>query len=87
VGTPEVIMNEPDPWELAAFEAEHLAKTGTPKAEILTEINTRQTQVRDLFSIHSAPARVQSASPRQRHHRAAAANRHSPFRADPPESQ
>jgi hypothetical protein len=55
--TPEVIMDEPDPWELAVFETEHLTKTGAPKEEILAEINTRQTQVRALFSKRERPAK------------------------------
>jgi hypothetical protein len=55
--TPEVIMDEPDPWELAVFEAEHLAKTGAPKEEILAEINGRQARVRELFSKRERPAK------------------------------
>jgi hypothetical protein len=54
--TPEVLMDAPDHRGLTAFEAEHLAKTGAPKEEILAEISARQTRVRDLFDERERPA-------------------------------
>ena len=53
--TPEVIMDPPDHEELAAFEADHLARTGAPKAEILAEIVARQERIRALFAPEDKP--------------------------------
>ena len=55
--TPDVIMDEPDYDALAAFEAQHLARTGALKTDILTEIAARQDRVRALFSADDRPPR------------------------------
>jgi hypothetical protein len=53
--TPEVVMEKPNYRELARFEAQHLAETGAPKAEIRDEIQARQERVRALFKPQAKP--------------------------------
>jgi hypothetical protein len=52
--TPSVIMGPPEPAELAAFEAAHLARIGAPREAVQAEIVARQDEVRALFG--AAPA-------------------------------
>ena len=55
--TPDVIMDRPDHEALAAFEAEHLSRTGEPKTEILAEITARQERIRAMFFSEDRPKR------------------------------